>query len=160
MKRLLRVPAAVWFGFALLWLCAASFAAHPAQWRASRAAERQVFPVYAYRQWQSTGIKLAPGDTYTLRATGEWQYSPIVGQHGPAGGRPAAANYPLPQVPGGALLARVGESGDVLFAGARLRAAAAQGGLLYLRINDDLLGDNQGVLSVEIHVVRAATPAP
>lgn len=159
MKRLLRVPPGLWLGFGLVWLCAAGWAAQPAQWRASRPAEKLVYPVYAYRQWQSTGIKLAPGDSVVLRATGEWAYSPVVGLHGPAGGRPAPTSYPLPQAPGGALLARVGDSGPATYAGVRLRLTAAEGGLLYLRINDDLLGDNQGVLEVEIHVTRA-TPAP
>jgi hypothetical protein len=115
--------------------------------------------VYAYRQWQSTGVELNVGDRFRLRASGQWQYSPIVGLNGPRGGRPAVPGYPLPGVVGGALLGRIGENGSAFYVGAGTRGVADSRGLFYLRINDDLLGDNAGTLDVDIEVVRA-TPTP
>lgn len=46
----------------------------------------------------------------------------------------------------------------ILFEFVRYTGVAQAPGLLYLRINDDLLGDNQGQLSVDISVTPAPTP--
>ena len=51
--------------------------------------------VYAYRQWQSTGFYLQPGDQVDIRASGSWMYSPVAGLHGAEGGEPAPPNYPV-----------------------------------------------------------------
>lgn len=115
-----------------------------------------VYTVYAYRQWQSTGYYLKPGDQFTIRATGQWMYSPEVGLHGPQGGKPAPAYYPLPGVPGGTLIGRIGDNGAPFYIGRRTSGRANGEGVLYLRINDDLLGDNEGSLQLAIEV----TPAP
>ncbi len=149
-----------WPFLALLLLLGGTALARPAGWRPHTQVELLTHTVYAYRQWQSTGIKLAAGDTAIIRARGQWLYSPIVGLNGPNGGRPAGPQYPLPNVPGGALLARVGDDGAPAFAGAWARVQATSRGFLYLRINDDLLGDNVGTLTVEISVTPAPAPRP
>jgi len=110
--------------------------------------------VYAYRGWQSIGVQLKEGDWYTIRARGEWLYSPYAGPNGPEGHRRYSAPvfYPLPRVPGGALIGRVGDSGSPFYVGAGVSGRADQHGLLYLRIDDDLLGDNKGYVTVEVVV--------
>ena len=112
--------------------------------------------IYAYRGWQSIGVQLQEGDWYAIRAKGEWLYSPYAGPNGPEG-HPrysAPAFYPLPRAPGGALIGRVGDSGAPFYVGARASGRADQRGLLYLRIDDDLLGDNKGYVTVEVVVTR------
>ena len=143
-------------------LCASSWCVTSAVtlWRPHTQADLISQGVYAYHPWQSMGKYLNLGDQVTLTAMGQWTYSPqAVGLHGPEGGLPAPAYYPLPAAPGGALLGRVGETGPVFYVGRRLSFVATAPGLLYLGINDDLLGDNVGELTVKVEVVTA-TPTP
>ena len=117
--------------------------------------------VYAYRGWQSTGIQLHKGDRYTLRADGIWLYSPYAGPNGPEGHRRYLSPdfYPLPKVGGGALIGRVGEEGKPFYVGRGLWGQADTNGLLYLRIDDDLLGDNVGSVTIKVTVIPP-TPTP
>lgn len=156
------IAPSIWLVLGTLLLCGAGWSLQPARWRPAQQADLLTHNIYAYRQWQSTGIWLMAGDTFQVRASGQWQYSPLVGLHGPRGGRPAVDSYPLPSAAGGALIGRLGESGEPFYVGARAGGVALPtSGLLYLRINDDLLGDNRGQLRVEIDVERApATPSP
>jgi hypothetical protein len=118
--------------------------------------------VYAYRDWQSTAYSLHPGDRYEISAKGKWLYSPIVGLHGPAGSKHHISPpfYPLPGVPGGALIGRVGEDGQPFYVGAKSWGVADRAGRLYLCIDDDRLGDNSGKLSVDITIVTPQTGQP
>ena len=145
----------LWLVLPVLLLCSAGWYAQPGFWRPHTQSELLVHTVYAYRQWQSTALKLNAGDDFTITARGEWSYSPVVGLTGPRGGLPAPSYYPLPYARGGALIGRVGENGVPFYVGRRAIGSAAEAGLLYLRINDDLLGDNQGQLSLEIKIVPA-----
>jgi hypothetical protein len=166
-----------WFVMPLCLLCAAINALPPQQLRPISQQSLTTYTVYAYRDWQSVGIFLEPGDSFTVQAEGEWEYSPVVGRHGPnGGGQWAVQSYPLPTAPGGVLLARIGESATVransaaetsrgaastlLNIGARGGGYAAQPGLLYFRINDDLVGDNAGKLTLTIAVTRMTPAAP
>ena len=117
--------------------------------------------VYAYRGWQSTGVQLHKGDRYTLRADGIWMYSPYAGPNGPEGHRRYLAPnfYPLPNVGGGALIGRIGEEGQPFYVGRGRSGQVDRDGLLYLRIDDDLLGDNVGSLTIEVTVIPP-TPTP
>ena len=117
--------------------------------------------VYAYRGWQSTGVQLSKGDGYTIRAEGTWMYSPFAGPNGPEGHYRYRAPdfYPLPNVGGGALIGRVGEDGKPFYVGKGASGQAERNGLLYLRIDDDLLGDNAGQLTFKVTVI-SPTPAP
>jgi hypothetical protein len=112
--------------------------------------------IYAYRDWQSTGYTVRPGDWFTVRATGQWMYSPFAGFHGPEGHRIflSPSFYPLPGVRGGALIGRIGENGPPFHVGQgrSYPARPEEKGLLYLRIDDDRLGDNRGYLVVGIDV--------
>ena len=110
--------------------------------------------VYAYRDWQSTGVRVRQGDLLTVEAEGEWTYTP--GEvHGPEG-HPiylAPRFYPLPSVPGGVLIGRIGEEGSNVFhVGRLMRRRAETDGFLYLRIDDDILSDNEGYVTVEVEI--------
>jgi len=109
--------------------------------------------VYAYRDWQSTGLQLHSGDSLEIQATGRWLYTPDE-FHGPAGHPryPAPSFYPVSRGTGGSLIGRIGESGSPFLIGRRINTVAHQNGLLYLRINDDILSDNRGSVVVEISV--------
>ena len=84
-------------------------------------------------------------------------YSPEVGYHGAGGSRhhTAPESYPIPGSPGGLLIGRIGETGQPFFIGQETYGIAEGSGKLYLRINDDRLGDNGGELALEVQVERA-----
>ena len=109
--------------------------------------------VYAYRGWQSMGVQLDENKFVSIRANGRWSFLPGL-EHGPFGhaGHRAPSRYPLPQVPGGVLLGRIGESGTPFVVGNRHQMKVRSAGLLYLRINDDILSDNEGVVTISIAV--------
>ena len=88
-------------------------------------------------------------------------YSPFAGPNGPEGHRRFRAPdfYPLPNVGGGALIGRVGEEDGPFYVGYGASGYAERNGLLYLRIDDDLLGDNSGYLTLDVQVIRP-TPTP
>lgn len=143
-------------------LCAATLTLRPDQWAPRQQADLQAVTIYAYRQWQSTGLDLDKGAWVTIEAAGQWQYSPFVGWHGPeGGGRPVTVpTYPLRAVDGGALLGRIGEAGPIFYVGRGTGQYVEASGRLYLRINDDLLGDNVGQLTVNVDVTPPVTPDP
>lgn len=114
--------------------------------------------VFAYREWQSTGIRLQTNERAVIRAEGYWLYTP--GEWHDANGHkryPAPDFYPLTGVPGGVLLGRVGNNGYVQSIGTRGSLWANEPGMIYLRINDDILTDNEGSLQVSIEVIPAPT---
>ncbi len=115
--------------------------------------------IYAYRGWQSTGIQLRQDDWFTVRAQGTWLYSPYAGPNGPEGHRRflAPGFYPLPGVGGGSLIGRVGEDGPAFYVGRGMSGRVERNGLLYLRIDDDLLGDNIGNVTIQV-TVTSPTP--
>ncbi|MCC6168953.1 MAG: hypothetical protein IT329_17155 [Caldilineaceae bacterium] len=119
--------------------------------------------VFAYRGWQSMGVQLEEGDFVTIRARGVWLYTPGE-YHGPEGHAryPAPSFYPLPHVegygrgvPGGVLIGRIGESGAPFLVGKFNRMPVSESGTLYLRINDDILSDNEGWVETQIDVQPA-----
>jgi hypothetical protein len=114
--------------------------------------------IFAYRDWQSVGVQVQAGDVIQIRAKGNWMYTPGE-YHGPEGhARYRAPNfYPLPNVPGGALIGRVGERGEPFYAGRRVTWRVEQAGLLYLRIDDDILSDNDGWVTVEVSLSPGTT---
>jgi hypothetical protein len=114
--------------------------------------------IYAYRDWQSTGVRVHPDDLVTVEAAGTWLYTPGE-YHGPEGHDIYLAPrfYPLPNVRGGALIGRIGEEGDVFHVGRSSRWRAREEGFLYLRIDDDILSDNKGYVTVEVEVEVEST---
>lgn len=124
-----------------------------AAWLPQRQEALAEMRIYAYRDWQSVGIRVAPGDFVTVEAEGRWLYTPGE-YHGPEGHAryPAPSFYPVPYGPGGRLLARVG-NGVPLPVGKNGGFSVDRGGLLYFRINDDKLTDNDGSVTVKVWVM-------
>ena len=117
--------------------------------------------IYAYRDWQSTGVRIDQGDRVEIEAQGEWLYTP--GEfHGPAGHPifPAPRFYPISSGAGGALIGRIGENGPRFVVGERVTMQAREHGILYLRINDDILSDNDGWVAVHIDVTETEDSLP
>jgi hypothetical protein len=112
--------------------------------------------IYAYRDWQSTSVRVNPDEVVEIRAEGRWLYTPGE-YHGPQGHAryPAPSFYPISGIPGGALIGRLGEGGAPFWVGEHTTMLATEPGTLYLRINDDMLGDNDGWVEV---VIRVTTP--
>ncbi|MEM7134893.1 MAG: hypothetical protein AAF702_52030 [Chloroflexota bacterium] len=113
-----------------------------------------VVRIYAYRNWQSVGLRLKKDEIVRIVAEGSWLYTP-GDYHGPEG-HPrflAPTFYPF-HGPGGALIGRIGDTGDPFYIGEERRVAATQPGILYFRINDDILSDNDGYVAVEVAVTE------
>jgi hypothetical protein len=158
-------------GVAALLLCSGLYtvtAASLAPIRQETLAQPRVF---AYRGWQNIAVPLEEGDSVTIRAHGEWLYTPGE-YHGPEGHAryPAPSFYPLPNlgesygggyvVPGGLLIGRIGENGAPFWVGQGTTTVAQARGDLYLRINDDLLSDNESWVEVEVQVEHPVEENP
>lgn len=102
--------------------------------------------------WTPTGLTVRKGDVLTFRSSGEVQLSndpnDIANGDGSKTGR-RATNAPLPNVPAGLLIARVG-NGEPFPIGNQATVTMPAAGQLFLGINDDGFEDNQGELRVEI----------
>ncbi|HQE93485.1 MAG TPA: hypothetical protein PLH19_11440 [Anaerolineae bacterium] len=114
--------------------------------------------IYAYRDWQSVGVQVNQGDLIRIRAQGTWLYTPGE-YHGPEGHHKYRApdTYPINAIAGGVLLGRIGADGHLFIVGRGGTFYAERSGLLYLRINDDILTDNEGYVTVEISVTSPET---
>lgn len=117
--------------------------------------------IYAYRDWQSTGVRIDQGDRVEIEASGEWLYTPDE-FHGPAGHPifPAPSFYPISSGSGGALIGRIGENGMRFIVGEGVNMLSNEHGILYLRINDDILSDNDGWVGVQIAVTETVDSLP
>lgn len=117
--------------------------------------------IYAYRDWQSTGVRVDQGDRVEIEAKGEWLYTPDE-VHGPAGHPtfPAPSFYPITSGTGGALIGRIGENGLHFVVGESVKMQSSDQGILYLRINDDILSDNDGWVAVRIDVTETEDSLP
>jgi hypothetical protein len=140
----------------LLALCAFTSLTRRADGRPVQQADLSEQRIYAYRGWQSVGLILHPGEVFTVEAQGRWLYSPDVGYHGPQGSSveyPAPVYYPLSNKIGGCLIGRVGEQGRPFYVGRGTTVLTEVLGPLYLRINDDIVTDNDGYVTVEVTVL-------
>jgi hypothetical protein len=109
--------------------------------------------VSAKQPWTSTGMVVRKGEVLSINATGEIQLSTdssdIATPFGSKSGR-KATNAPLPNVPAGALIGRIGANGQPFGIGSGVQVPMPEAGQLFLGINDDGFGDNQGEYRVDI----------
>ena len=109
--------------------------------------------VSAQQRWTPTGMTVRQGQRLAFNVSGEIQLSTdgndIAGSAG-ARSRRMAAGSPLPNAYAGALIAKVGENGQVFPIGDQASVTIPANGQLFLGINDDEVGDNRGEFRVKI----------
>jgi hypothetical protein len=127
-------------------------AASPATPAATPPAAPGVVRVLANQKWVDTGMTVSQGQQVAIESSGEVKLnadgSESSGPTGVGSGRrtPGAT---APDVPVGALVGRIGNG--PAFAVGDLRNVAMPGtGRLYLGVNDDAHGDNQGHFDVRL----------
>jgi hypothetical protein len=102
--------------------------------------------------WTPTGLTVRQGDRVTFSATGEVRLSTdsadVANANGSRAGRKVAA-APVPDAAAGALVARVGNS-PAFPIGESQTVTMPANGQLFLGINDDHVGDNQGGFRVTV----------
>jgi hypothetical protein len=127
-----------------------------------------LFDVRSTQSWQDTGIKVQPDDRiHILQVGGGWTNQKDTYALFDANGNSQAAlseESLLPSLKIGTLVGRVGEGEGQSFNVDRwgIIPANAQGNL-YLAMNDDYYGDNNGLITVEIFVepkVETSSPTP
>jgi hypothetical protein len=114
------------------------------------------FDVRAEQSWQSTGVRVQPGDLVTIiQVDGTWTIADDIQPLDANGYAPAGLyeNRTLPSVYAGVLIGRIGEDAQPLFPVGRWSTFTSQAtGLLYLAMNDSDYGDNSGLITVRIMV--------
>jgi hypothetical protein len=102
--------------------------------------------------WTPTGVTVRRGDRVAFSATGEVRLSDdaadVANANGARSGR-KSANAPVPAAAVGALLGRVGNS-EPFPIGENQTVTMPANGQLFLGINDDHVGDNQGGFRVTV----------
>ena len=109
--------------------------------------------VDARTDWNDTGIDVRRGQEVRFRASGQVRWGPDRSDGpGGEGGNHYNPNRPIPNRPGAALIAKVGNGADVFFVGAEQEPISIrQSGRLYLGVNDDFLQDNSGSFRVIVY---------
>lgn len=108
--------------------------------------------VPATRQWTPTNIRVNQGDTFWFQATGEIRFSLNTNDRaGTAGSldHKYVAGAPLPRELAGALIGRI-DNGQPFGIGNSTSVRMPASGILYLGINDDVMGDNSGQFGVVV----------
>jgi len=107
--------------------------------------------VNANQAWTDTGISVNAGDKVAFQASGEITYGRSPGQTAtPDGGADRRAQYPVPSVPVGALIGRVGNSAPFGIGTQSQPLPMPASGRLFLGINDNELADNGGFYTVTV----------
>lgn len=108
--------------------------------------------VPANRAWTPTGITVTKGQQLTFTATGDVQLSADSNDMATASGAKSgryAGRAALPKTLAGALIGRIGNS-TPFGIGTQNTFPAPASGQLFLGVNDDSFGDNQGSFEVTI----------
>lgn len=119
-----------------------------------RSAAGRTVTVSATSRWTATGIRVTSGQTIHFDSTGQVQMSMNPGDMAvPKGSllRRNAKSAPLPEAPAGALIGRIG-SGQPFVIGDQKTISAPATGNLFLGVNDDEMGDNEGSYQVVVRV--------
>ncbi len=108
--------------------------------------------VEANQAWSDTGITVKKGDRVSFRATGQINFGQSPGQTaGPDGnGSMKQQSYPVPVMPVGGLIAKVGNSAPFPIGSNTQAIVMPADGRLMLGVNDNELGDNSGYFSVVV----------
>jgi hypothetical protein len=117
--------------------------------------------VPANQQWTATGMTVQKGETVRFTTTGQIQLSNDTNDVAQAAGAMSqrlAHGAPLPRAFAGALIGRIGTTGQPFAIGNQTSLQMPEAGQLYLGINDDNLSDNSGEFRVEIQRTTTGSP--
>ena len=104
------------------------------------------------QQWTSTGLTVKRGEVLSFNTSGEVQLSGDAGDIAASAGSKRGTNSaagPLRNALAGALIGRIG-NGEAFAIGNQTTVPMPAAGQLFLGVNDDNLGDNQGEFRVDI----------
>lgn len=115
--------------------------------------------VPANRAWTDTGLTVRRGDRITFNASGEIRLSSngddIATPDGSKTGRRPSG--PLPQTLAGALIGRIGPANMFGIGNQTVPLTMPADGRLFLGVNDDAVGDNEGEFRVDVATVSRAS---
>lgn len=117
--------------------------------------------VSARQQWTPTGLTVQKGETIRFTTTGQVQLSGDANDTAQAAGAASqrlAPGAPMPRVYAGALIGRIGATGQPFAIGNQTSVPMPETGQLFLGVNDDNLSDNQGEFRVEIQRTAKGSP--
>jgi len=109
--------------------------------------------VSSRQPWTATGLSVRRGEVLNFSANGEVQLSGSPEDIATSGGAKSgrhATNAPLPNVPAGVLVGKIGPSGQPFGISNLSSVTMPAAGQLFLGVNDDGFEDNQGEFRVEI----------
>lgn len=108
--------------------------------------------VQANQQWTPTGVTVRKGDRWAFQTSGQIAFGQSAGQTaGPDGsGSAAGAGFPVPVMPVGGLIGKVGNSAPFPIGSNSQPIVMPETGQLMLGVNDNQLGDNSGYFTVAI----------
>jgi S1-C subfamily serine protease len=111
--------------------------------------------------WRNSGVTVRKGVTYRITAKGRWTAGGICGWTGPDGAGAAGICFYafVRNGTASALIGRIGEAGTPFYVGADLDLVANEDGTLVFRINDGIVGDNEGSVQVKTAILRTAVVA-
>jgi len=123
--------------------------------------------IAAADEWRNSGVTVEEGKTYILLAKGTWHVGGACGKTSANGVGTHNAfcwdiGNPLSTHEGGALIAKIGDDGNLFAVGEELELKAHETGVLYFSSNDPLgyRGDNSGHIDVTIKEARPRMAAP
>jgi PA-IL-like protein len=108
--------------------------------------------VEANQAWTDTGITVKKGDRVAFRASGQIMFGQGADQTATPDGNGALKqpNYPVPVMPVGGLIAKVGNAAPFPIGSNTQPIVMPADGRLMLGVNDNELGDNSGFFSVVV----------
>jgi hypothetical protein len=118
--------------------------------------------VAANQQWVATGITVAKGQQVSFASSGEVQLSPDGADVATTGGSKLGRRLsggPLPGQLAGALIGRVGNGQAFGIGNQAGPLSMPAAGVLYLGVNDDNVGDNQGAFTVTVSTQSGVVPS-
>jgi len=109
--------------------------------------------VEANTQWTDSGIDVRVGDIVSFQGTGQISFGQGSGVTTRVDGKSdmRSANYPVPVMPVGGLIGKVGNSAPFPIGGNQQGIRMPASGRLMLGVNDNELSDNTGFFSVVIN---------
>jgi len=111
--------------------------------------------VQSNAEWQASGVRLEAGQRLVAVATGQYVFHLDGFECGPAGvpeAEAATGSWPESALTGLALIGRIGATGEAFVVGERVERSVQRAGELYMRVNDDIVDENSGTLTVAVEV--------